>query len=218
MWLGLTAVSLLLSGCHPPPSPQLLAASDPTFYDYTTARVGSLAEFQQLAAVPPAAAERPAIAGAKFVITDFSDPQKRKVHYLDGRHYQFHDEWAWFRLLNGQAVAGMEPLEPHAFRSPEDARGWAAAHEDELPVGLELTDGRLYSRHFYDVSLSPEDRDLGAGSLIHVEARPQHPELWGFEIEYTDPAKVEELRVFFTELEQTIPESARPGLCWFARS
>ncbi|HYQ16600.1 MAG TPA: hypothetical protein VEQ58_12605, partial [Polyangiaceae bacterium] len=212
------AAPFALQGCHPPPQQVVLKPGDPAFYDYTTDRVSSLAEFQQLAAVPPAAADRPAIAGAKFVITSFSDAKQRKIHYLDGRHYHFHDEWAWFRLLNGQAVSGMDPLEPHAFGSPEDARSWALAHEDDLPDGLELTDGRLYSRHFYDLSLLEHDRVLGAGSLIHVEARPQHPELWGFEIEYTDPANVDELLVFFAELEQSIPEAARAGLRWFARS
>jgi hypothetical protein len=217
--IGLMAAPLTLQGCHSPPH-QLatLRPDDPGFYDYSTARVSSLEELRQLAAVPPAAADRPAIAGAKFVITDFSDPSRRRIHYLDGRYYRFHDEWAWFRLLNGQSVSGMELLERRAFRSPEDTRRWAIAHEDELPDGLELTDGRLYHRHFYDLTLLDHDRKLGAGSLIHVEARAGRPELWGFEIEYTDPARVEELLVFFTELEKTIPEPARAGLRWFARS
>jgi hypothetical protein len=210
---------LTLQACHSPQHrPAALKPDDPGFYDYTTAHVGSVEEFRQLAAVPPKADDRPAIAGAKFVITDFSDPSKRRIHYLDGRYYQFHDEWAWFRLLNGQDVSGMEPLEPHAFRAPEDARRWAVAHEEELPDGLEVNDGRLYARHFYDLSLTEDERELGAGSLIHVEARAGKPELWGFEVDYTDPAKVEELLVFFTELEKTIPEPARAGLRWFARS
>ncbi|HEX2871021.1 MAG TPA: PEP/pyruvate-binding domain-containing protein [Polyangiaceae bacterium] len=191
---------------------------DPGFYDYSTPRVTSLAEFQQLAAVPPGVTERPAVAGAKFVITNFFDPARRKLHFLDGRYYQFHDEWAWFRLLNGQSVAGMDAMEPRSFRAPEDARRWAIAHEDELPEGLEVTDGRLYARHFYDLTLSEEERPLGAGSLIHVEARAQRPELWGFEVDYTDHAQVPELLVFFNELEKAIPEQARGRLNWFARS
>lgn len=191
---------------------------DPGFYDYSTPRVSSLAEFQQLAAVPPGVTERPAVAGAKFVITNFSDPEQRKLHFLDGRHYQFHDEWAWFRLLNGQSVAGMDAMEPRSFKAPEEARRWAIAHEDELPEGLEVTDGRLYARHFYDLTLSEDERPLGAGSLIHVEARGQRPELWGFEVDYTDHAQVPELLVFFNELEKAIPEQARGRLHWFARS
>lgn len=215
--LGLAACPLALQGCGQH-RPSKLKPDDPGFFDYTTARVASLAEFQQLAAVPPGVDDRPALAGAKFVITSFSDPAKRAIHFLDGRYFQFHDEWAWFRLLNGQSVSGMDPLEPHAFASPDDARHWAAAHEDELPDGLELTEGRLYARHFYDLSLAASDRDLGAGSLIHVEARAGRPEVWGFEIDYTDPAQVVELRIFFDELEKTVPQPARGHLMWFARS
>ena len=210
---------LALHGCASGAHPKLpLKPDDPGFYDYSTPSVGSLAEFQQLAAVPPAAADRPTIAGAKFVITSFSQPAKRRLHFLDGRYYQFHDEWAWFRLLNGQSVSGMDPFERHPFAAPDDARHWAVAHEGDLPAGLEVTEGRLYARHFYDLSLTEDTRDLGAGTLIHVEARAQRPELWGFEIEYTDPAKVAELLVFFAELDKAIPEPARGNLRWFARS
>ncbi len=215
--LGLLAAPLGLEACGAARPPVTLA-DDPHFEDYTAARVESLAEFRQLAALPGRDDDRPAVAGAKFVITDFSDPARRRIRSLDGRHYQFHDEWAWFRLLNGQAVSGMEPLEPHAFRSPEEARAWAVQHEDDLPDGLELIEGRLYVRHFYDLSLAEPGRELGAGSLIHVEARAGRPELWGFEIDYTDPASVEELEVFFDEVQRSIPEAARAGLRWFARS
>ncbi len=215
--LGCLAAPLALEACHASrPAPHV--PEDASFEDYTTTQVESIAEFRQLAAVPALAGDRPTIAGAKFVITSFSDPARRRIHYLDGRHYRFHDEWAWFRLLNGRAVSGMEPLEVHGFRAPEDARRWASAHEDDLPEGLELIDGRLYVRHFYDLSLAAGERVLGAGSLIHVEARGERPELWGFEVDYTDPAKVEDLEVFFAEVEKSSPEPARRALHWFARS
>ena len=203
-FLVLLLVSLLgplaLQACGHAGPPKL-KPDDPGFYDYSTPRVSSLAEFEQLAAVPPTVDAPPAIAGAKFVITSFSEPGRRKLRFLDGRYYQFHDEWAWFRLLNGQTVSGMEPMARHRFAAPEDARRWAIAHEDDLPEGLEVTEARLSARHFYDLSLAETERDLGAGSLIHVAARAQHPEVWGFEVDYTDPAKVPELLVFFSELE-----------------
>jgi hypothetical protein len=210
---------LALQGCgQRRGTPPKVKPDDPGFYDYTTARVSSLAEFQQLAAVPSGVDDRPVVAGAKFVISSFSEPSQRRLHFLDGRYYQFHDEWAWFRLLNGQAVSGMDAIDRHPFGAPDAARQWAAAHEDELPTGLEITDGRLYARHFYDLSLAESERHLGAGILIHVEARANRPELWGFEVDYSDPAQVPELLVFFNELEQAIPEAARGHLNWFARS
>jgi Pyruvate phosphate dikinase, AMP/ATP-binding domain len=199
-------------------APPKVKPDDPGFYDYTTSRVSSLAEFEQLAAVPATVDDRPAIAGTKFVITSFSEPARRRLRFLDGRYYRFHDEWAWFRLLNGQGVSGMDAMEPHRFAAPEDARRWAIANEDNLPDGLEVTDARLYARHFYDLSLLESARDLGAGSLIHVAGRQRRPEVWGFEVDYTDHAKVPELLVFFTELEKAIPEEARSKLSWFARS
>jgi hypothetical protein len=221
--LAKIAGMLALAGCAPRAgagSGGQVKPDDPGFYDYTTAEVRSVAEFQQLAAVPTGAGEdRPAVAGAKFVITGFSEPEARRIHYLDGRYYRFHDEWAWFRLLNGQQVVGMEPLERHAFAAPNDARLWAVEHEDDLPERLELTDGRLYVREFYDLSLSAKRRPFGAGSLIHVEPRPPaRPEVWGFEVDYSDPVDVPELHVFFGELERSIPEAARGKLRFIARS
>lgn len=216
--LGWVAVAWSLQACQRPEQPLPPRADDAGFFDFSSARVSSWTEFEQLAAVPASVEARPAIAGAKFVITDFSDPSRRRIHYLDGRYYQFHDEWAWFRLLNGRAVSGMPPLAPRPFGSPDDARRWASAHEDELPAGLELTDGRLYARHFYELSLAPRARELGAGSLIHVQARAGRPELWGFELDYADPAQVGELLIFFSELERSAPEPERAKLRWFARS
>jgi len=215
--LLLAACPLVLHGCGQAPPPKV-RPDDPGFYDYSVPRVASLAEFEQLAALPPVVDDRPAIAGAKFVITSFSQPAQRQLRFLDGRHYKFHDEWAWFRLLNGQAVSGMDAIDRHPFASPQEARRWAIAHEDELPDGLEVTEARLYARHFYDLTLAASERSLGAGSLIHVAARAERPEVWGFEIDYTDPAKVPELLVFFSELEKAIPEPARQNLKWFARS
>jgi hypothetical protein len=196
-----------------------LQRDDPGFYDYTTSQVRSVAEFQQLAAVPANAEDRPAVAGAKFVITRFSEPGARRIHFLDGRYYQFHDEWAWFRLLNGQQVMGMAPLERHSFAAPGDARSWALAHEEDLPERLEINEGRLYVREFYDLSLSGSARPFAAGSLIHVAPRPpQRAEIWGFEVDYSDPIDVPALRVFFEQLERSIPEAARHTLKWIARS
>ncbi|HET9953378.1 MAG TPA: PEP/pyruvate-binding domain-containing protein [Polyangiaceae bacterium] len=215
-WLVSCVVAL--AGCGRWSPPRSVRPEDPGFNDFTAGSIRSLPEFRQLAAVPATIDDRPAIAGAKFVITEFSEPQKRRIRFLDGRQYRFHDEWAWFRLLNGQPVSGFEPLAPHPFSAPEQARRWALDHEEDLPEGLEITEGRLYARHFYDLSLAKHDRMVGAGSLIHVEGRADRAEIWGFEVDYTDSAEPEQLLVFFSELEKVIPEPARAHLSWFARS
>ncbi|RYZ01679.1 MAG: hypothetical protein EOO73_34630 [Myxococcales bacterium] len=217
-WLFGIGLALGSTGCgHSPGVALPVRSSDPRFQDFTAERVESVAKFEELTAVP-GQAERPLVSGAKFVITGFSDPARRRIHFLDGRYYRFHDEWAWFRLLNGQAVRGMPPLAPRTFAQPQDARQWAGEHAEELPDGLELTDGRLYSKLFYQVSMVPKGRELGAGSLVHVPARAGRPEVWGFELEYADPAQVAEVLVFWDELDASVPAEARRKLHWFARS
>ncbi|MDF3065663.1 MAG: hypothetical protein K0R38_1264 [Polyangiaceae bacterium] len=196
-------------------TPQVVT-NDPKFRDYTTTRIASVRELLTLSAAAPA--EQPLLSGAKFVITGFSDSARRRIHFLDGRYYRFHDEWAWFRQFNGQTVPGLPPLAPRSFATPEEARQWAWSHEGELPEGLELTDGRLYSKRFYELSLLASGRELGAGSLIHVTARPGRPERWGFEIEYADPARVADVLVFWEALDAAVPPEARGKLHWFARS
>jgi hypothetical protein len=214
---ALVALCLAFACGHP--GTARTALDQPGFADFTTDRIDSLAEFQQLAAVPASAPDRPEIAGAKFVITDFSDPARRRIRFLDGRYYQFHDEWYWFRQLNGQRVPGDQTLAPHPFATPELARIWARAHADDLPSKLELSDQRLYAPEFYRLSLAESERVVAAGSLIHVPARPPaRTEIWAFEVDYTDPVDGPAISVFFDTLTPVIPEPARSGLRWIARS
>jgi hypothetical protein len=214
---AIAALYLTLACGHP--GKARTALDQPGFADFTTDRIDSLAEFQQLAAVPASAPDRPEIAGAKFVITDFSDPARRRIRFLDGRYYQFHDEWYWFRQLNAQRVPGDQTLAPHPFATPELARIWARAHADDLPSELEMADQRLYAPEFYRLSLAESERVVAAGSLIHVPARPPaRPEIWAFEVDYTDPVDGPAISVFFDTLTPVIPEPARSGLRWIARS
>ncbi|HWA74083.1 MAG TPA: PEP/pyruvate-binding domain-containing protein [Polyangiaceae bacterium] len=214
---ALAALCLTFACGHPGKAHTALEQAG--FVDFTTERIDSLAEFQQLAAVPASASERPEIAGAKFVITDFSDPARRRIRFLDGRYYQFHDEWYWFRQLNGQRVPGEQTLVPHPFATPELARVWARDHADDLPSELEMADQRLYAPEFYRLSLAESERVVAAGSLIHVPARPPaRPEIWAFEVDYTDSFDEPALGVFFDTLKPVIPPEARGGLRWIARS
>jgi Pyruvate phosphate dikinase, AMP/ATP-binding domain len=217
-WLWCLGLMVGEASCASPPAvapPLVRPRAD--FVDYTAPRVESLATFEQWSSAS-SSGEQPLIASVKFVITGFSDEARRRLLFLNGRFYRFHDEWAWFRLLNGQPVPGMPPLAARPFSTPGDARAWAAEHEEQLPSGLEVTDGRLYSKTFYEVSLRPGPRELGAGSLIHVRSRAGQPERWGLELEYTDPAGVDELLVFFEALRGAAPPEARERLYWFARS
>ena len=38
----------------------------------------------------------------KFDITNFREPERREARYLDSVFFSLHDEWYYFRMLNGQ--------------------------------------------------------------------------------------------------------------------
>lgn len=207
-----------LGGCdHHTPPPEV--PENDNFEDFTASNITSLAQLRQMAAAPPGDEIGAAIFGTKFVITRFSEPEARKLRFLDGRYYFYHDEWAWFRLLNAQSVPGMDALdEPHRLRTPEEGRRWAFAEPDELPDGLAVADDRLYSAEFYERALMNE-RDFGTGTLIYIPARAGvHPEIWGFELEYSDTGDIEQVLVFFEAVAARIPEAMRPQLKWITRS
>ena len=78
------------------------------FDDHTVDRFQSIAEVE---AFGVADASRTAV---KFAIPDLGSPG---VIWLDGAFYELHDEWYWFRLLNGHAVQGLdtEPIPVDSF-------------------------------------------------------------------------------------------------------
>ncbi len=201
-----------------PREPSPAAPGKGAFDDFTTSRITSLAHLRQMAAAPPGDAMGGAIVGTKFVIADFSHEESRTLHFLDGRFYLYHDEWAWFRLLNGQPVPAMTPLGLRRVNTPAEARRWAFSETDELPEGLALSDERLYCAEFYERALATP-RDFGAGTLIYIPARPGvYPETWGFELEYSDEGDVDDVLVFFSLLEPHVPADVRATLKWITRS
>ena len=142
------------------------------------------------------------------------------MHFLDGRYYQFHDEWAWFRLLNGQAVSGMDAIEPASVRGARRRAPLGASRtKTSCRRGWRSPTVGCTRVEFYDSSLAESERYLGAGSLIHVEARANAPRDVGLRGRLHRPgASAASCCVFFNELEQAIPEAARGHLNWFARS
>lgn len=216
--LGLVlSLSSVLACEHAKPTPTV--PSSGAFDDFTLPRVSSLAELREIAAAPPGDDMGASIVGAKFVITEFSNANARALRFLDGRHYNYHDEWAWFRLLNAQPVPGMGDFEPHLVHTPAEARKWALENRSDLPDGLTVVDNRVYSAEFYERALAREARDFGTGSVIYIPAHPgHHPETWGFELEYGDMGEVEDVLVFFEMLRQVLPEPVNTQFKWITRS
>lgn len=188
------------------------------FDDHTVAQIDSVAHFHQLAAT----GEQRSSAALKFVIVRFGE-QGQTLRFLDGRFYVFHDEWYWFRLLNGAAIPGARsrPLKELSFASVQEAVDWVRTRKGPPPLGLRFVDDRLYSDYFYQLAIHREQRVLGVGTLIHLPVRSgEHPraELWGFELEYADPVDELELGRFFAALADALPPEISEQLHFIARS
>ena len=83
------------------------------FPDHTFDRIDSVADFEALAS--PAASS----SAMKFIITRFQTDAQR-AFFLDPAHYALHDEWYWFRLMNGASVEGVDtlPIDPSLIGGP----------------------------------------------------------------------------------------------------
>lgn len=223
MLFGVALVTSLVSSgvlaCEPTQPPARPTTQSAPFNDFTFSDLESVNHLRQVAAAPPGDDIGASIVGVKFVVTQFSTPHQRSLRFLDGRHYLYHDEWAWFRLLNGHEVPGMAPMAPRPVNTPREGRQWAKDQVSALPDGLTISDERVYSAAFYDLALATGVRKLGAGSVVHIPARPGlYPEIWGFELEYEDRVTVEDTLVFFEILEAHVPVSVRAHLKWITRS
>jgi hypothetical protein len=202
----LTALALAAMSCgHAAP-----VRPSPRFRDHTRPRLASIADFEALSA--PGAGKLHAV---KFVIDGF-DSDQRSPHFLDGNFYTFHDEWLWYQTLNGIPVGDHEALQGPGFESPQDATAWAV-RQPELPLDLEMYGDRLYSDAFYDRALA-DDRSFGVGALVRVQASEGHPEVWGFELEYTDLPEREHVETIHAELRKVLPAEIARDLRWLTRS
>ena len=208
----LTALALVvLVACDAITPPPERPDAGGGFDDRTVGSVGSPDEYLALAA------EGPGRQSLKFVITGFETPGLRTMRYMDGRFYTLHDEWYWFRLLNGERIPGLgtDPVTGLEFDSIAAIYQWAET-QASLPLELQLGGGRLYSSRFYDLALS-RPRFFGLGSLMRI-ARDGEPVRWLFELEYSHVVSHQELVIIFEMLEATLPADIASDLAWVVRS
>jgi len=191
----------------------------------TAAQLGSVESFEELAAE--------GIGGqsvVKFSILNFFDDPA--VEWLDSDFYALHDEWFWFRLLNGARFDGVdvEPIIDRFFGGmPADGfdnvaavYDWADANRDRLPLDLRFTSGdRLYSPQFYDLALDdPDVRPLALGSVIRRPAAADcsTPERWLLELEFRDDPTPEQVARYLDIVGSTLPDGVGDQLLWVPRS
>ncbi|NNE74963.1 MAG: hypothetical protein HKN26_14960 [Acidimicrobiales bacterium] len=161
----------------------------------------------------------------KFIVPDLLGDEP--VHWLDSNFYSLHDEWYWFRLLNGQQIPASD-AEPHdgpPFATIADVYEWAGRLDpDDLPLDLRWVDGRtsgrrLYDPGIYELGLDADERNYGLGAVIHVPANVVTPtDRWLIELEYGDDPSPAEVVRFFERLADTLPAAIADTLEWVIRS
>ncbi len=163
----------------------------------------------------------------KFVIARWQAPEPGPVYWLESAFYTLHDEWYWFRLLNGASVPGVGTAPvvdgPSYDTVAQIYEAMLARPPGSLPLDLRFTsDGRLYSPEFYQLGLyDGPTRALILGSVLHYAPHPDRvvpEELWLFELEYADPADATDIARLFEILEARLPAEVTGSLRWLARS
>ncbi|MDB4930919.1 MAG: hypothetical protein JWM10_3403 [Myxococcaceae bacterium] len=220
-FIAATLAVAALAGCGDDPLPPRSdgggdAATDavvmPDFADHTVDRLATVADFERIAV------EAYGLSTAKFLVTAFGDPTNRGGRFYDSHFYALHDEWYWFRLLNGASVPGdfVEPVRGLHFDSVAAITAWAQT-QPVLPLDLAFYGSRLYSNRFYDYSFGAARR-YGLATLIRVPPRGGNPERWAFELEYSDQLWHPELVVFFEALRARLPPAIAAELRFLVRS
>jgi hypothetical protein len=194
------------------------------FDDHTVASVSSEAELLALA--------RSGVGGqwvVKFVIPMFDRPTSVRplppIRLMDSNFYSLHDEWYWFRLLNGRPIPGadVDPVAGLQFDSIAAIYDWADLQPpDGLPLDLRWSthsgDRRLYSSDFYDLILHGSPRRYAAGSLVRMPDADGTGASWLIELEYSDSATPADVATIFERLQPALPDRVADQLRWVLRS
>ncbi len=208
----LVAVLLLLTSSTSSDSEARFDDSEAGFDDHTVSQIDGVGTFETLAKVEG----RQSI--VKFSIPNMVD--ETDVYWMDSNFYSLHDEWYWFRLLNGEPVPNID-VEPakltESFETIEQVYTWADGLRDsELPLNLRRAEDRIYSNRYYDEALGTEPRNYGLGSLIRFEG--DKGTRWLFELEYGDQVNSTEIDLFFERITSSVGAEIGDELEWVVRS
>lgn len=204
---------LVAAGCFPR-GPELLGDQDPracddSFDDHTHKGSIDVATFDALAESP--AGEQPV--RVDFFVAFVTEPAIRHVRFEDGTFYEFHDQWLWFRLMNGVNACGSSanPVAGGERFETIDAIKATLKGKVELPLDLaRTTGGRYVSPTFYTLAFRAEPRVYAPGTMFRRDDK------WWFELEVSDPVKESDLLAVHSTLETALPSSST--LFWRAIS
>jgi hypothetical protein len=150
----------------------------------------------------------------KFSIPDLLGDPDGRVHWLDSGFYELHDEWYWYRLLNGQRAPGIdvEPVPGNRFDSIDEIYAWANRLDPaELPLDLRFADSRytdrprLFSQNYYDEALNVAERNYLVGSLVHLQSDIDGNQRWLVQLEYTDEPNATDVAAFMQRWRRRFP-------------
>lgn len=208
----LLSLVLSVSACFPR-GPELLGDQDPhgcdeSFDDHTHRGAIDLATFERFLESP--AGEEPQ--RVDFFVAFLTEPDFRHVRFEDGSFYEFHDQWFWFRLMNGVSACGAttNPVSGQRFETitaiEDSLRG-----KVELPLDLaRTTGGRYVSPTFYTLAFRAEPRVYAPGTVF------RRADKWWFELEVSDLPREADLVAVHATLEAALPGGA--SLFWRAVS
>lgn len=205
-------ISLVSAGCFPR-GPELLGDQDPracddAFDDHTHRGSIDVAKFDSFAENP---GESPV--HVDFFVSFVAEPAIRQVRFEDGAFYEFHDQWLWFRLMNGMNACGSSANPMTGGERFDSIAAIEATLKGKVELPLDLartTGGRYVSPTFYTLAFRSEPRVYVPGTMFRRDDK------WWFELEVSDVVKESDLVSTHAALEAVLP--AGSVLFWRAIS
>ena len=213
------------------------APAGAAFNDHTVTNLGDLSCF--FAYANPSVPFDPDAEGSpwttafsyKFTVAGF-EANSPPVYFYSNDSYKLHDEWYYFRLLNGQTAPGADTA-PVTGASFETVAAIYAALANVTPLPLDLVfiggtatsyAGRLYSPRFYTlagVGAATPHHIFGLGTILHYPPRADRvlPErIYAFQLEYGEVPTPATLAHYFEILSRALPPEVAGKLRFLARS
>jgi len=207
-----TAMALATAACFPS-GPALVGQADPlgcdeTFNDHTHKGPIDVDAFVALSRDPVDARTQ----AVDFIITTPRGPAVRAARFADAHFYGYHDEWYWFRLLNGQSACGASTTPVDLGRSfstvQEIYDAFAGVDDSALPLDLARVGGvRLVSPSFYALALRTQPRAYVTGTVLRFVG-DGGDDAWAFELADVDEVGRDDLGLVFDILDDALPPGA----------
>lgn len=142
----------------------------------------------------------------KLLVIHPLDEDRRLVALFDDDFYSLHDQWFFFRLMNGVPACGADEIAPvvdgEPFATVQEILDWAEAQE-RLPPFLSWREDRLIAPDFYRLARDTEPRVYAPAYLTRdVDGEPT---AYAVRVAGPDAIEARELRALFDALDPLMP-------------